>query len=100
MVERVERGAYREYGTLPENSRQSPRAGPKSSTCLRLEMSYRRIKYAHQGGAGSGGRLRQRRMRSQGGGAVLEGAGAELAVGTTESAGGGCANTGAGATTG
>ena len=36
--------------------------------CSRLETSYRRIKYAHQGGPVSGGRLRQGRTRSQGGG--------------------------------
>ena len=35
--------------------------------CSRFETSYRRIKYAHQGGAVSGGRLRKGRTRSQGG---------------------------------
>ena len=85
---------------MPENSRQSPRAGPRSSMGSRLETCYRRIKYAHLGRAVSGGHLRQGRTRSQGGGAVLEGAGAGFAVGTTEFAGGRGADTGAGATTG
>ena len=67
VVESAERGAYRGYGTLPANSRRSPRAGPRSSMCSRLETSYRRKKYAHQGGPVSGGRLRQGRTRSQGG---------------------------------
>ena len=100
VVERVERGAYRGYGTLPANSRQSPCAGPRGLMCLRLGTSYRRIKCAHQGGAVSGGRVRQGRTRSQGGRGVLEGAGAWFTVGATESAGGRCADTGAGATTG
>ena len=68
VVELAERGAYRGYGTLPANSIRSPRAGSRSSMCSRPETSYRRIKYAHQGGAVSGGRLRQGRTRSQGGG--------------------------------
>ena len=99
MVERTERGAYRGYGTLPANSRRSPRGGPSSSMCLRPETSYRPIKYAYQGGLVSGGRLKQGRTRSQGGGAILHGAGAGFAVGTTTSAGRG-ADTGAGVTTG
>ena len=68
VVERVECDAYRAYGRLPANSRQSPRAGPRGLMCLRLGTSYRRIKCAHQGGAVSGGRVRQGRTRSQGGG--------------------------------
>ena len=47
-----------------------------------------------------GGRLKQGRMRSQGGGAILDGAAAGFAVGATESAGGRGADKGAGVTTG
>ena len=68
--------------------------------CSRPKTSYRRIIYAHQGGAVSGGCLRQGRTRSKGGGAILDGARAGFAVGTTESAGGRGADAGAGATTG
>ena len=67
MVELAERGAYRGHGTLPANSRRSPRGGPKSSMCSRPGTSYRCIKYAHRWGPVPGGRLRQGRNRSQGG---------------------------------
>ena len=68
MVELAERGAYRGYGTPPANSQRSPRGGPRSSMCSRPRTSYHRIKYAHQWGPVPGGRLRQGRTRSQGGG--------------------------------
>ena len=68
MVELAERGAYRGYGTLPADSRRSPRGGPRSSMYSRPETSYHRIKYAHQWGPVLGGRLKQGRTRSQGGG--------------------------------
>ena len=64
--------------------------------CARPETSYRHIQYAQQGGLVPGGRLKQGRMRSQGGGGILDGAGAGFAVGATESAGGRGADTGAG----
>ena len=100
MIELAERGAYRGYGMLPANSRRSPRGGLRSSMCSRPGTSYRRIKYAHQWGPEPGGRPRQGRTRSQGGGAILDRAGAGFAVGATESAGGRGADTGAGATKG
>ena len=59
MVELAGRGAYRGYGTLPANLLRSPRGDPRSSMCSRPQTSYRRIKYAHKGGAVSGGRLKQ-----------------------------------------
>ena len=68
VVELAERGAYRGYSTLPANSRRSPRGGPRSSMCSRPGSSYHRINYAHQWGPEPGGRLRQGRTRSQGGG--------------------------------
>ena len=88
-VEIVERGAYLGYGTRPVSSRRSLRGGQKSSMSSRLGTSYRRIKCAHQGGAGSN--------EAACGGAVLVGVGAGGAVGTMESAGGGSIDTGAGA---
>ena len=100
VVELVESAAYRGYGTLPANSRRSPRGGPRNSMCSRPRMSYHRIKCAHLWGPVPGGRLRQGRTRSQGGGAILDGAGAGFAVGATESAGGRSVDTGAGATKG
>ena len=101
VVELAERGAYRGYGTLPENSRQSPRGGPRSSMCSRPGTSYHRIKYANQWGPVPGGHLRQGRTRSKGGGgAILDGAGAGFAVEATEPAGGKGADTGAGVTKG
>ena len=100
MVELAGRGAYPGYGTLPANSRQSPRGGPRSSMCLRPGMSYHRIKYAHQWEPEPGESLRQGRTRSQGGGAILDGVGAGFAVGATESAGCRGADKCAGATKG
>ena len=100
MVELAERGAFQGYGTLPANSRRSPRGGPKNSMCSRPEMSYHRIKYAHQWGPVPGARLRQGRTRSQGGVSILDGVGAGFTVGATESVGGRGADTGVGATKG
>ena len=99
-VELAELGAYRGYGTLPAKSRRSPRAGPRSSMCSRPKTSYRRIIYAHQGGGGVRRPFKAGANEVEGGGAILDGAGAGLAVGITESAGGRGADTGAGATTG
>ena len=99
VVELVERGAYRGYGTLPANSRRSPRGGLMTSMCSRPGTSYHRIKHAHQWGPVLGGRLRQGQTRSQGGGQSSMGPGRGFAVGATESAGGRGADTGAGAAT-
>ena len=87
VVERAERGAYREYGTLPANSRRSPRAGPRSSMCS-------------SGGASVRGPFKAGANEVAGGEAVLIGVRAGFAVGTTESAGGRGTDTRAGATTG
>ena len=62
----------------------------------RPETSYRRIIYAHQGGGGVRGPFKAGANKVEGGGAILDGAGAGFAVGTTESAGGRGADTGAG----